>query len=500
MWIWKISLQNIRGFENEMIEFSRGINVLVGPNNSGKSTIAQAALLLQQPFQFNASHVRSGASQGDVRIHLNDTKGYFDADGPPPVELYFSINKSGGSSSQLSSRSGSRSPGQQIVSREPNNFIYPYLSKRKVGGFNEQINEQRSLAVMNNLENLYAKVDKVSNPEMPAYSSYVAACKEILGFIVTCSSSPNGKKACYIIDNFESISLDNMGEGVASILGLLVDLCVADNKLFVIEEPENDIHPKALKELLRLIVEKSKNNQFIITTHSNIVTRFLGAEPEAKIFKVDMTFKNKVPTAKVELIANDPESRRDLLEELGYELADSDLWEGWLFLEEATAETFIKNYLIPWFVPSLQTKLRTFSARTIDEVRAKFDDFNILFSYLSLQPTYKNRAWVITDGGSKEKEIIDKLKVTYGAKGWKEEHFQQFDKHDFENYYPEQFKDKVAEVLSTTDKKGKMDKKNVLRHEVETWIKDDPEKAKAAFQISAANVIDKLRSIKAQMS
>ena len=41
-----------------------------------------------------------------------------------------------------------------------------------------------------------------------------------------------------------------MGEGVANIVGLLVDLCLAENKLFLIEEPENDIHPKALKGLL----------------------------------------------------------------------------------------------------------------------------------------------------------------------------------------------------------------------------------------------------------
>jgi len=274
---------------------------------------------------------------------------------------------------------------------------------------------------------------------------------------------------------------------------------VAATKLFVIEEPENDIHPKALKGLLKLIIEKSKNNQFIITTHSNIVTRFLGAESTTKIFKVDMEFKGKIPTSKVEVIENNPTARQRLLGDLGYELIDLDLWEGWLFLEESSAEKIIREYLIPWFAPSLQGRLRTFSARSIDEVESKFDDFNTLFSYLNLQPTYTNRAWVIVDNGPKEKGIIQKLRATYGASGWSEDHFQQFDKHDFEDYYPEQFKDKVAQVLSLTDKKKKRIEKKALLDEVEAWIKDNVEEAKAAFENSATDVIDKLKVIEAQM-
>ncbi len=291
-----------------------------------------------------------------------------------------------------------------------------------------------------------------------------------------------------------------MGEGVASVLGLLVDLCVADNKLFVIEEPENDIHPKALKELLKLVVKKSSNNQFIITTHSNIVTRFLGAESGTKIFKVDMEFKRKVPTSKIEEIENIPEARQNLLAHLGYELIDLDLWEGWLFLEESSAEKIIREYLIPWFAPELQGKLRTFSARSIDEVESKFDDFNILFSYLNLQPTYKNKAWVIVDNGTKEKEIVQKLRVTYGISGWGEDHFQQFDKHDFESYYPLQFKEKIEQVLTIENRDEKWSSKKALLGEVEAWIKGNPEKAKVAFEKSAVNVIEKLKSIETQMS
>ena len=305
----------------------------------------------------------------------------------------------------------------------------------------------------------------------------------------------NGKKACYFIDNFQYIPVDKMGEGVINILGLLVDLCVAEDKLFIIEELENDLHPKALKELLKLIINASEKNQFIITTHSNIVTRYLGSEKTTKIIKVEMKIANNIPTSTTEEVGQDHVERRILLENLGYELSDMDIYNAWLFLEEASAETIIKKYLIPWFTPSLINKLRTFSARTVDEVRVKFDDFNRLFAYLNNQPVYVNRAWIIVDEGEKEKEIISKLIETYQGSGWGEEHFSQFKEHDFEKYYPDEFKERVDEVLSITNRKEKWNRKIQLLQQVEEWILNNEEEAKEAFKVSAKEVVEKLSDI-----
>ncbi len=68
-------------------------------------------------------------------------------------------------------------------------------------------------------------------------------------------------------------------------------------------------------------------------------------------------------------------------------------WVTWSFgplgflLEESSAEKIVREYLIPWFVPKLGGKLRTFSARSVSEVEAKFEDFNKLFVFLHLSPT-----------------------------------------------------------------------------------------------------------------
>jgi len=491
MWISRAVLTNVRSFEKADVNFSKGINVLVGANNAGKSTIIHAVGSIQDGRLLSGKDRRIRQKDSSVALTLQgDINKYFGRSGGN-VYGYNLINNT----QTFAAHSASL-----ITAVEPNNFIYPYLSKRKTAGYNEQVNEQFTNAVQGNFQHLYAKVDRISNPEfLPAHDSYMKACDDILGFRITTVASPNGKKAAYIVRNVENIPLEVMGEGVANIVGLVVDLCIAEDKLFLIEEPENDIHPKALKGLLSLIREKSETNQFIVTTHSHIVTKYLGSNPNSKVFEVKVSFENRIPSSEIEEVASDVESRRRLLESLGYELIDVDMWESWLILEESSAEKIIREYLIPWFLPNLVGKLRTFSARTISELEIKFNDLNNLFVFLNMEPIYKNRVWTIVDSGGKEKEIIDKLKKVYANSGWKEGNFSQFKEHDFEKYYPEVFQEKVNEILQIGNSMHKLEKKKELREEVERWIESDSNRAKQGFEISAKEVIDKLKEIEVEL-
>lgn len=74
MWISSISLTNVKSFEqtNEL-QFSKGINVLVGPNNSGKTTIVKSLLQLQYPDQnFINSIQRIGADKYEIIIRVEE--------------------------------------------------------------------------------------------------------------------------------------------------------------------------------------------------------------------------------------------------------------------------------------------------------------------------------------------------------------------------------------------------------------------------------------------
>lgn len=254
----------------------------------------------------------------------------------------------------------------------------------------------------------------------------------------------------------ERIPITSMGEGISHILALIYDLLEAEKQIFLIEEPENDLHPQALKKLLNLIIEKSVTNQFFISTHSNIVCKILGGETNTKIFNIETKFNdNSIPRSECQELETEKQ-RKDALEKLGYDLSDYYLWAGWLILEESSAEFFIREYLIPWFTPELKGKLKTVAAK------GKF--------------------------------------VNKASCSWSNENFKNFSKSNFEDYYPAEFKDDISIINEETDTQKKREKKKALLDKVKDWINEDEEKAKKEFQESAKEIISILGEIKAKLS
>ncbi|NTW88446.1 MAG: ATP-binding protein [Desulfobulbaceae bacterium] len=488
MKVIRLHIQNVRCFVNEDLSLSPTINVIVGPNNNGKTTLLNCVSVLQQSRHFGDHYRRINTNVGSVRIWVDQA----DARGVDSQSNNYFMRTNMTDLHRQKDEDLIENSWPGFPNSEPGNYIIPYQSKRKVGGYNEGINVGIVSEVTGTLSNLYAKIDRISNPEFqPAYDEYVKACDEILGFRVSTTSSRNGKKATYIIRNEQNIPIDMMGEGISNLLGLIVDLCRVENKLFVIEEPENDIHPRALKKLLDLIVQKSNSNQFIVTTHSNIVLKHLGAAKGSRLFNIEMSLVDKVPTSSVHLL-DSVEKRRAVLEDLGYEPFDYELWNYWIFFEEASAERIFRDFLIPWFAPQLKNRVRTFSARSISQITLKFEDFNRLFVFLNLEPMYRNRVWVVVDGGEAERKVITELAEKYVPSGWDATHFRQFSKHNFEEYYPDRFSNEATEAICETEKARKMELKRLLLEKVILFCAKEEETAKIEFRKSSGELIDLL--------
>lgn len=429
MHIQQLTLDGIRCFsEKQTVDTSKSINIFLGHNNAGKSTILKAIYHLQG-HQFVGTDISIDRTDGQIEIKLDTNSIYrfnhfptnpYDIETVRDVNVIFSLNQR--DKYEINSRiemidnlSGALlkvifDPYLKVKNR---NLIYPYFSNRKPSSYLKSVKKIDADRIEEGLNNLYAKIDFLTANDRPSSIQYREACMNIIGFYIGTEQDDDGKYAAFTVDESRSIAITSMGDGIPNILGLIVDLCLARDNIFLIEELENDIHPKALKALLKLIDQKSENNQFFISTHSNIVVRQLGANPCTNIFQVvvDETPADliKIPKSRIEQIPDEPEARLKILEDLGCDVSDYALWKGWLFLEESSAESIINNILIPNFASTLTGKLKTFSAGGFNKIGNKFMNFSNLFIYAHLGSLYQNRAWVVIDAGDNEKSEIDNL-------------------------------------------------------------------------------------------
>jgi predicted ATPase len=504
-----VRITNWKSFEDTGVVKLGDINVIVGRNNSGKSAFIRAIHLMQGSGTAGRNDVRLGATEGEIIMELvaDDLNRSLarhygrneSAIGTAELKIKFQTTAGDGHLPLNASLKFDSEPGNQIEvgagpiqPTEPSNFIYTYLSKRKVMTFDPLVDRTRTLGVAPNLMYLVSKVARLANIDHPQASEYADLSRKVLGFRVSTHASNTGQQAGVPVGNFDYIPIESMGEGVSSLLGLITDLCVAEQNLFLIEEPENDIHPEGLKTLLGAIVEKSKNNQFIISTHSNIVTRHLAAAPNSKLFVVESDYTpNVVPTSTIREVERKPSARIEVLRQLGYELHDFDLAEGWLILEESSAEIVIR-YLIPLFAPRL-SRIRTVAAGGISKVGPTFEDFRRLFLFAFLEAHYKDRAWVVVDGDKLGKDIVSQLQSKYSS--WPSDHFRTWSESNFEHYYPARFATQAAEVLAMPHNQ-KWAAKQKLHAEVKKWADEAlDEELRAAFEQSAPEVISVLKEI-----
>jgi len=251
------------------------------------------------------------------------------------------------------------------------------------------------------------------------------------------------------------------------------------------------LHPRALGALLDLIVESSARNQFIISTHSPAVVSRLASIEGHTLLNV-IAGDSIESSSRVEDITGDRDRRVLALRELGAEPVDVGLYEGWILFEESSAESIIKQFLIPMFAPRLLS-LCTLSTNGADEApdRLKALERHFLFSHL--EPLYRDRTWVVLDGDVKGAEVKQRILATFGAD--RDPFIRLLSEPSFERYYPQEFHGRVDEVLAVSDRKTRRQEKRALLLDVLTWLREDPDRARREQESSASPVIALLLDI-----
>ena len=86
----------------------------------------------------------------------------------------------------------------------------------------------------------------------------------------------NSQKAMAItLTDGSRIGATAMSEGLLYYLGFAALRYLVDSKLFLVEEPENGLHPARIAEVMATLREISKTSQVIIATHSPLVVNEL---------------------------------------------------------------------------------------------------------------------------------------------------------------------------------------------------------------------------------
>lgn len=491
-----MSMVNIRCFDIFGPIFPASINIFIGKNNSGKSTLLKAIYSIQNRQVIDAYDVTIGCEGSESKIYFNvDELAYENrqiqrivVDPREKQSIFLSIND----------KKRLFKDFESTLDFEPNSIIYPCFTSRISNNLETSVGEEAAKEITDDNKFLTAKVDSLISKHYKSSSKFREYCNYLFGFDIATKSKGEGKQVVRYIDDDTHISISSMGDGISSLLKVITYLCTVKNKVILIEEPENDLHPTLLKKFLEILVKEASlgNNQIFVTTHSNIVLRILGSQPDSKIFKISKNTPGEVMSKVEEISQTDTNQRFQILNELGYHFSDFGLWKGWLILEESTAEKIIRDYLIPWYTPCLSDKLKTIASKGKNDVKKRIKALMDLFVFIHLESIYKNNAWILIDDGEDEKNIIEELKTDFSS--WSSDQFMNLSKHDFEAYYPDRFSEDIS-ALNSLHHDEKYKPKIKLLNKVINWIEEDNVQAKKEFAVSAKDVIKILKMIESKL-
>jgi len=274
MTIKKIGIKGLRGFEEEGIinlaipngKYGSGLTILVGPNNSGKSTIIEAfsaASIAGSSTYKNQSFTEEMRNKKDDNISI---KIFDEADGVYEI----SNNKS-----SLKCETG----GWSSLNKKSCEDVFILPSRRSFdpyyeGNPFEAGSRERYTDCMKLSPNRGSKLplffSRISKAEQRR-EYFDRVMSEVLDPLPEWELDRNGSGDYYIKFIYDGIShiSDGVGDGLLSIF-FIVDALYDSRKggIIVIDEPELSLHPSLQKKLSKLFADYARDRQIIIATHS----------------------------------------------------------------------------------------------------------------------------------------------------------------------------------------------------------------------------------------
>lgn len=297
MQLENIEIKGLRGFkENSSIKlaipngnFGSGLTVIVGPNNSGKSTIVEAfsAISIAMSPTISPGQIFNGPSfteemrnkkEDSILIRAKDISDNF-------LEI--------SSNSILKSETSVRNTIPRLITED----LYVLRSRRYFEPYNDIENNQ-----IYSRESYLQKINLPSHRGsiMPLFFNRILliqrnrknfddVMKTILDPLPEWKIDRDGSGKYYMQFNYHGMIhvSDGLGDGLLSIF-FIVDALYdsSPNTAIVIDEPELSLHPSLQKKLLELFGEYAKDRQIILATHSPYFIDWNSIANGAKISRV----------------------------------------------------------------------------------------------------------------------------------------------------------------------------------------------------------------------
>ena len=257
----KFTIKNFKCFQSEQSlifgvpkEGSKGsgITYIVGANNSGKTTIIEG-IAIKKGHKIKSSERMSGLEpefllyEGEIlkrKCNLVRSESNTIVELPElKEEEKFEI---------ISSR-------RHWQSNAGNN--YTRIGEGLRSSFEFQ-NRQNNVDVASELKTIEANNEK--------YTEFITLVQRVIPeFTKFAVGNEDHEYIEYISGTGLRHKTDLLGDGVITVIRILLQLYVAKTNPLIIDEPELSLHPAAQKKLLRVIAEYAEKRQIIISTHSS---------------------------------------------------------------------------------------------------------------------------------------------------------------------------------------------------------------------------------------
>jgi predicted ATPase len=278
-----LSIQRYRGIREGSLDGLTDVNVLVGRNNSGKSTVVEAIMRLL--FGQNTDRLGRRFEQiwSEIRRESTDSPSvWYRQDKSTKIVVEGRLGESKGAASEkeltltleIPQFSASASPIFQTTAVEGG------LTQDRIAEFSKGVFLFRPLdAVNESIERrlwpglLPSRRDKALTRTLNSIFGLRAEGFQLL---------PDNRLMVMFEDH--SLPLDVQGDGTRGAFRAMICLTMVKGSMFLMEEPECHQHPESLERFARAVCSLARENdvQLVISTHSaECVGCFLRAAAEA---------------------------------------------------------------------------------------------------------------------------------------------------------------------------------------------------------------------------